>query len=620
MKRLLSVFLSICIVLSCVFSFSVVSYADDEIMTISEAEQYMKEQMLDRQESISFKISADEDLTQFDKSIDHFFQYAVSQENSTSSSDGDYLYQNCSSMSGKMNICNNIFTSEVEYYEFIYDLKYNSTEEQEEYVDAEVAEEVSLINASGDITDFAKIKMVHDYICDKVKYDFDNVGVTEGDCEFRSAYGALMNGKAVCQGYALLFHKICKELGFSTRIVTSETHAWNIIKLGDKYYNVDCTWDDSYNDNSNATDNNYWNNIVTYRFFMRGTGDFNKGIPANQIIHHTLESQFTTDEFMAEYPMAETLYCEHEYEATYVKSATCATQGYTTYTCKICDDKFNGDYVDPNQNHTPVVVEKGKEAGCIINGYSDKIVCSVCGALIQESTIIPAKGGHNKVVDSEYVSPTCDKVGYTEQSHCTLCGITLSQKKEIPALGHSYKTTTISSTCTTKGYTVYECTVCGYTFNGDYVDEIGHAYGNNSPTCLICGVENPNYIPPQEQTTVTESVETTVEEPVTEAAEETVKKPGKTSIVKLSTKKKQLKVKWKKVSNVLGYQIQYSTSKSFTKKTTKTVIVKGKNVSEKSISKLKSGKKYYVRVRTYSASNGKKIYSQWSKTKSIKVK
>ncbi len=102
-----------------------------------------------------------------------------------------------------------------------------------------------------------------------------------------------------------------------------------------------------------------------------------------------------------------------------------------------------------------------------------------------------------------------------------------------------------------------------------------------------------------------------------------VKKP---SISKASKAKKSFKVAWKKISAVSGYQVQYSTSKKFTKKTAKTKTVKG-NKSKKpsaTIKNLKSKKTYYVRVRTYKTVkvNGKttKVYSSWSKAKSVKTK
>lgn len=96
-------------------------------------------------------------------------------------------------------------------------------------------------------------------------------------------------------------------------------------------------------------------------------------------------------------------------------------------------------------------------------------------------------------------------------------------------------------------------------------------------------------------------------------------KPKKTSIKKLSKGKKKFTVTWAKVSGVKGYQIQYSSDKKF-KKNNKSVTVTKQKSTKATVKKLKSKKKYYVRVRTYKTVNGKKIYSSWSKAKSVKTK
>ena len=96
-------------------------------------------------------------------------------------------------------------------------------------------------------------------------------------------------------------------------------------------------------------------------------------------------------------------------------------------------------------------------------------------------------------------------------------------------------------------------------------------------------------------------------------------KPKKTSIKKLSKGKKKFTVTWAKVSGVKGYQIQYSSDKKF-KKNNKSVTVTKQKTTKSTVKKLKSKKKYYVRVRTYKTVNGKKIYSSWSKVKSVKTK
>ena len=96
-------------------------------------------------------------------------------------------------------------------------------------------------------------------------------------------------------------------------------------------------------------------------------------------------------------------------------------------------------------------------------------------------------------------------------------------------------------------------------------------------------------------------------------------KPSKSNIKKITSLKKGLKIKFKKVDFVNGYQIQYSTSKKFNNKTTKKVNVKAGKTT-KTIKKLKAKKKYYVRIRTYFSFNGKKVYSKWSKKVAKKTK
>lgn len=98
------------------------------------------------------------------------------------------------------------------------------------------------------------------------------------------------------------------------------------------------------------------------------------------------------------------------------------------------------------------------------------------------------------------------------------------------------------------------------------------------------------------------------------------KKPKKTSISKIKAQKKGFKVTWKKVSNAKGYQVKYSTSKKFTKKTSKTATVKKATTTSKTVKDLKKKKTYYVKVRSYKTVNGKKVYSDWSKVKKVKTK
>ena len=126
------------------------------------------------------------------------------------------------------------------------------------------------------------------------------------------------------------------------------------------------------------------------------------------------------------------------------------------------------------------------------------------------------------------------------------------------------------------------------------------------------------------QTTATQTQQAAVETQSTqetESATATAETLTKISLKKISAGTKKLTVSYKKASeSVTGYEIEVSTSKNFTNKTTKTITVKGQKNTSKTVKKLKSGKKYYVRVRTYKTTNGTTTYSAWSAVKTAKTK
>lgn len=88
---------------------------------------------------------------------------------------------------------------------------------------------------------------------------------------------------------------------------------------------------------------------------------------------------------------------------------------------------------------------------------------------------------------------------------------------------------------------------------------------------------------------------------------------------KVQAGKKKITVRWKAVKNAKGYQIQYATKKNF-KSGAKKLTVKGASKKTKTIKKLKSKQKYYIRIRSYGTEKGKKVYSAWSAVRSVKVK
>ena len=96
-------------------------------------------------------------------------------------------------------------------------------------------------------------------------------------------------------------------------------------------------------------------------------------------------------------------------------------------------------------------------------------------------------------------------------------------------------------------------------------------------------------------------------------------KPAKVSIKKLTKATKAFKATWSKGTGD-GYQLQYSTDKNF-KKNVKSKTVSSIKTTSRTIKSLKSKKTYYVRIRTYvKDSDGDKIWSDWSKAKTVKTR
>lgn len=115
-----------------------------------------------------------------------------------------------------------------------------------------------VIDAEQCDSDYDKVKSVHDSIIELCDYDIDAFnrslanGYNEDDAIVYTAYGCLVNKKSVCGGYAKAFQLAMNKLGIECGYITgigvnslaSGPHAWNYVKVDEKYYYVDVTWDD----------------------------------------------------------------------------------------------------------------------------------------------------------------------------------------------------------------------------------------------------------------------------------------------------------------------------------------------------------------------------------------
>lgn len=222
--------------------------------------------------------------------------------------------------------------------------------------------------------------------------------------------------------------------------------------------------------------------------------------------------------------------------------------------------------------------------------------------------------------------------------------------KSITKNGHSYRSSTTAPTYDSQGYTKHTCISCGYTYRDAYTPQLAPIKVSSkdirlSKTSVTYNgkLQKPSIAATDSQGKKINSSYYTItyknNKNVGQAAvtisfknhySGTVTKtfrilPKGTSLSKAIRKKKSLAIKWKKqTSQTTGYEIAYSTSSKFAKGATKTITVPENKKSSKTIPKLKAGKRYYVRIRTYktvtAASAPLTLYSAWSKAKSASVK
>ncbi len=139
-------------------------------------------------------------------------------------------------------------------YTFTLHITYRETKEQTEYVMKQAKAIVSSIIQVG-MDDHEKVKAIHDYVVKHVSYDTSYKAYT--------AYEALANRSAVCQGYTLLTYQLLKEAGIENHFVVGtgdgQPHAWNLVKIDNKWYHLDTTFDDPVPDEQGRVTYSYFN-------------------------------------------------------------------------------------------------------------------------------------------------------------------------------------------------------------------------------------------------------------------------------------------------------------------------------------------------------------------------
>lgn len=123
---------------------------------------------------------------------------------------------------------------------------YLTTKKQERYIDKKVR---SIVKQIGKGSRAYKVRAAHDYLVKHMQYDSN----------YFNPYYAFSKGRGMCMSYALAYQRILQEMGIPCIYVKGIDHAWNMVKIGRYWYNVDVTWDDNRN---------------RYRYFLKSDSDF----------------------------------------------------------------------------------------------------------------------------------------------------------------------------------------------------------------------------------------------------------------------------------------------------------------------------------------------------------
>lgn len=123
---------------------------------------------------------------------------------------------------------------------------------------------------------------------------------------------------------------------------------------------------------------------------------------------------------------------EHDFIPTVTKP-TCLTEGFTTYACS-CGECYTKDYVSAVGHKTQL--QNVKTAGCMTGGYTGDEVCTFCGKVFKQGSVIFALGHDPQ--PARVKAPTCNESGYTGDLICMRCGDMTQIGKTVAAAGHKF--------------------------------------------------------------------------------------------------------------------------------------------------------------------------------------
>ena len=293
---------------------------DDFLDSDEEATVQLREGFKKRSELIEIYCKTKENVDQkyVEDKIDAYVVGAVAHTGDPK--EGDYLLYQLDSYE-----CTAYAASDGEYtylyYEFI--ITYYTSAAQESKMDTEVPAVLAGLGLDGK-SDYEKVAAIYKYICDNVEYDYAGLADTSNLLKY-SAYAALINKSAVCQGYAVLFYRMALTAGVDARIISGtldgEPHAWNIVKLDGVYYALDCTLDAG-------------KKVAMYTYFLCSEKHF--------ALDHVRDEYYASAEFNSAYPMAKEDYSS-EVKPLVATLSKDLSQMQITFTC---EDEYEDIFFD----------------------------------------------------------------------------------------------------------------------------------------------------------------------------------------------------------------------------------------------------------------------------------
>ena len=119
-------------------------------------------------------------------------------------------------------------------------------------------DEIIKNNIKSNMSQEEKIRTIHDYIVNNTEYDVQRNDTGDSNFDSNTAYGALIQGKAICSGYADAMAIFLSRFGAKNYKIASGTHVWNAVLVNNTWLHLDLTWDDPVSKNGPILDHKYF--------------------------------------------------------------------------------------------------------------------------------------------------------------------------------------------------------------------------------------------------------------------------------------------------------------------------------------------------------------------------